>query len=429
MKKLLIVLMAVALAACHQSSYLMQRHFVTVADGHLVCADSAYQFIGTNFWYGPILGSEGQGGDRQRLCLELDSLKAIGLTNLRILVGSDGPADREYKVEPTLQQAPGQYNDTLLAGLDFLLAEMARREMKAVLFLNNSWEWSGGYGYYLEQTGFGHCPLPGTDGYETYCKYVSQFSTSAEAQRLFYDYVRFIVGRTNRYTNQPYREDPTIMAWQIGNEPRAFSDDSRVKDAFVGWLTEASALIKSLDTNHLVSVGSEGIVGCQMDSALFARVAADPNVDYITIHVWPCNWGWANWVTPENDVARACELSQEYVCRHLPMAEQLGKPVVIEEFGYPRNGRSFAPESSVEARDRYYDFMMTLAESEPIIAGINFWAWGGLVHPKHEWWQKGDPYIGDPAQEQQGLYAVFATDRSTVDIVRGHALRLSATAQ
>ena len=48
-----------------------------------------YYFIGTNFWYGPILGSTGQGGNRTRLCAELDSLKALGVNNLRILAGAD----------------------------------------------------------------------------------------------------------------------------------------------------------------------------------------------------------------------------------------------------------------------------------------------------------------------------------------------------
>ena len=420
---LLMATMAIALVACRQTLPLESQKFVTVSDGRLVCEGSDYRFVGTNFWYGAILGSEGQGGDRRRLCLELDSLRAIGLCNLRILVGSDGQAGIGDKVEPTLQQAPGVYNDTILAGLDYLLAEMARRDMKAVLYLNNAWEWSGGYGYYLEQAGLGRCPLPNSEGYEAYVDHVSQFATSEKAHQLFYDYVRFIVGRTNRYTNQPYRDDPTIMAWQICNEPRPFSDD--VKDAFVGWLGEASQLIKRLDPNHLASLGSEGIFGCQLDSTLYARISADPNVDYITIHVWPVNWSWANRNMPEADIERSCALSREYVCRHLDVAAQLGKPIVIEEFGYSRNGGSFSPESSVEARDRYFDYMLTLAESEPLIAGVNFWAWGGLVRPQHERWQKGDPYVGDPAQEPQGLNSVFMSDKSTIRLLRSHVAELS----
>ena len=70
-------------------------------------------------------------------------MKQIGIDNLRILVGSDGERGVTTKVEPTLQVAPGVYNDTILAGLDFLMQEMGKRKMVAVLYLNNSWEWSG----------------------------------------------------------------------------------------------------------------------------------------------------------------------------------------------------------------------------------------------------------------------------------------------
>lgn len=106
-----------------------------------------YYFIGTNFWYGPILGSTGQGGNRTRLCAELDSLKALGVNNLRILAGADAGSKHANTVKPYLQAKPGELNDTLLVGLDYMLAEMAKRDMVAVIYLTNSWDWSGGYGF------------------------------------------------------------------------------------------------------------------------------------------------------------------------------------------------------------------------------------------------------------------------------------------
>jgi mannan endo-1,4-beta-mannosidase len=64
--------------------------FVRVSGGHFERDGKPYYFVGTNMWYGAILGSEGRGGDRRRLCRELDYLKRNGIDNLRILVGSDG---------------------------------------------------------------------------------------------------------------------------------------------------------------------------------------------------------------------------------------------------------------------------------------------------------------------------------------------------
>lgn len=188
-----------------------QNNFVKAKGGKLWKNDKPYYYIGTNLWYGAILGSEGQGGNRKRLCKELDTLKKLGIDNLRVLVGSDGDEGVLTKVEPTLQKAPGVYNDTILAGLDYLLKEMGKRDMVAVLYLNNAWEWSGGYGYYLEQAEAGKAPRPNEDGYPAYTNFVKNFSTNTKAQELFYDYVRFIVTRTNRYTGKNILM--TLQSW------------------------------------------------------------------------------------------------------------------------------------------------------------------------------------------------------------------------
>lgn len=395
------------------TSPFVQRQGTTfVVDGH------DYRYVGTNFWYGAILASEGQGGDRQRLLRELDQLHALGLDNLRILVGSDGQRGVKTKVEPTLQEAPGVYNDTILAGLDFLLKEMGARGMKAVLYLNNSWEWSGGYGYYLEQAGAGKQPRPDTDGYQVFMKAMAQYATNKKAHELFYVYVRFILGRTNRYTNVPYTDDPAIMSWQIGNEPRAFSQEA--KEPFAQWLSEASALIRSIDKNHLISIGSEGIWGCETDTALYERICADPNIDYMNAHIWPYNWNWAKRDSLQQNIGRACSNSGDYLKGHIEIAKRLEKPLVVEEFGYPRDGFRFTLDTPTTARDEYYDYIFSMAMSDSVVRGCNFWGWGGEARPLHEQWQVGDPYCGDPAQEAQGLNSVFNCDSTTIAVIRKH---------
>ena len=412
-----------AMAACGLSA---QTDFVQVKDGHFVRHGEPYYYVGTNFWYGAILGSEGQGGDRKRLCRELDKMKSLGIDNLRILVGSDGKRGVKTKVEPTLQEAPGVYNDTILAGLDYLLMQMEKRKMVAVLYLNNSWEWSGGYGYYLEQAGLGQAPRPNEAGYSAFMQFVSQYASCEKAHQLFYDYVRFIIGRTNRYTHRRYVDDPAIMSWQIGNEPRAFSKEAL--PAFERWLAEASSLIRSLDSNHLISIGSEGSWGCENDIACYERICADKNVDYCNIHLWPYNWSWARKEHLVEDLGVSCTNTKEYIDAHLSVCARIGKPVVMEEFGYPRDGFSFTPGSSTQGRDGYYQYVFGLvadnAEKGGYFAGCNFWGWGGYAQPKHEQWQVGDDYTGDPAQEAQGLNSVFVKDASTLKVVRSQVKRM-----
>lgn len=408
-----------------------KKGFVQVKDGHFVRDGIPYYYVGTNFWYGAILGSEGQGGNRARLCKELDRMRAMGIDNLRILVGSDGQRGIKTKVEPTLQEAPGVYNDTILAGLDYLLMEMGKRRMVAVLYLNNSWEWSGGYGYYLEQAGEGKAPRPDEDGYPAFMKFVARYATCEKAHQLFYDYVRFILSRTNRYTGLKYTDDPAIMSWQIGNEPRAFSTEAL--PAFEKWLAEASALIRSLDANHLVSIGSEGSWGCENDYGVYERICADKNIDYCNIHLWPYNWGWARADHLVEDLAVSCRNTKDYIDRHLAICARLSKPLVMEEFGYPRDGFSFSLSSTTEGRDGYYKYVFSLvgdnAEKGGYFAGCNFWGWGGFARPRHEQWEVGDDYTGDPAQEAQGLNSVFVTDTTTLQVVKTEVERMCRLGQ
>ena len=46
------------------------------------------------------------------------------------------------------------------------------------------------------------------------------FFSDPGARELYKDYVSYILGRRNSRTGQLYRDDPTILAWDLINEPR-----------------------------------------------------------------------------------------------------------------------------------------------------------------------------------------------------------------
>ena len=417
---ILTIASAVLLCSCQAQ----KPSFVRVEDGQFVCENYPSHFVGTNFWYGAILGSEGVGGDRARLEAELDTLKALGMTNLRVLVGGDGPDGIPTRVSPTLQKEPGVYNDTIFWGLDYLLAEMEERNMKAVLYINNSWEWSGGYGMYLEWAGAGKALIPAEVGYTAYCNSVSEFVTNEKAKEFFYDHVRHVVSRTNTITGKPYKDDPAIFSWQIGNEPRCFRPDSLGQAAFVDFMWTTAALIKSLDPNHLVSSGSEGRHGCEGSLPLWEKVHSCPDIDYMNIHIWPYNWSWVRENTLKTNLPIAIANTDEYINEHLAIAEKYGKPVVLEEFGFPRDDFQFAQGTPTTSRDAYYKHVFGRIEESAkaggLFAGLNFWGWGGLASQSETniYWQPGDDYCGDPAQEQQGLNSVYACDESTIAVIK-----------
>lgn len=419
----------VALSACHTTdSSAPASDFVTVRDGEFMKGDSTYRYIGTNFWYGAILASEGRGGDRSRLAAELDTLQAMGIDNLRVLVGGDGEEGLPSHISPVLQKAPGEYNDTLLRGLDYLLDELEKRDMKAVLYLNNAWEWSGGFSTYLEWAGAGKAVNPATEGYPAYMEYASQFVVNDSAMNLADKHLRNIVGRVSTVNGKPYSESPAIMSWQIANEPRAFKQEH--KENLLAWISRSAKTIKELDPNHLVSVGSEGMWGCEGDLDLWTRIHEDPNIDYGTIHIWPYNWSWVKADSLSENLPVACRNASDYIRAHRESLDKSaesnahGKPLVLEEFGYPRDNMAFAAGSPVKGRDGFYSHVFGEVLSGGKLNGINFWGWGGLAVPRHETWQPGDPYTGDPAQEAQGLNSVFASDSTTVELIKATVIAL-----
>ena len=344
-------------------------------------------FIGTNMWYASALAAT----DPARLEAELDSLCAHGLTNIRILA-----------------------TDENFEAMDAALEAIAKRQMKAVLFLNNAWEWSpDGYRSYLEKAGAGYQPLPAVDGYMAYMSAMSAFASNADAVAIYQEHVSRVVNR--------YKDSDAVWAWQLCNEPRPFSEEAADLDAFVDYIHSTANLIKDIDPAHLVSTGNEGVMGCNGDYALTERLNDCPYIDYVTVHIWPYNWSWISAGDVLGGVEQAIRQTGEYIDRHLEICRRLSKPMVIEEFGYPRDGFLFSRDVPTEGRDLYYKYVFSRvlqsARDKDVLVGCNFWAWNGLARPAHEFWEEGDDLCGDPAQEAQGLNGVFITDFSTLAVI------------
>lgn len=410
--------------------------FVRRVGPRLMRDGQPYRFVGANAWYLAWLGADADYGDRARLTRELDRLAADGATNIRLAASAEDSPLRN-SVKPAFRDRTGCYNETLLVGLDWTLARMAERDQTAVLYLTNFWEWSGGLmtylswvngGDYIDMNDPAH-PWP------AFPDMIAAVYANAEARALYHDYVRAVVGRTNTVTGVAYRDDPTIMAWQLANEPRPGGSEAvgrAALPAYLDWIATTAGVIKSVDPNHLVSVGVEGLKGALEDPDIVRAVHRQPGVDYMTAHIWPGNWGWLDRRDMAGTHDAALDLVQDYVDRHIGFAAELDIPLVIEEFGYPRDGDRYDPDLSVTMRDdmyrRVFEAVERGAAAGPLV-GSNFWTWNGEERAAHEDFQFRDgdaAWLGDPPHEPQGWYGVFDTDETTRALVRAHAAALAA---
>lgn len=411
----------------------MPKDFIAVDKTQFFKNGKPYYFIGTNLWYGMNLGIADHQAYRERLTRELDHLHSLGINNLRIMAASEGPDSEPWRMSPALQTAPGVYNENLLKGLDFLLTEMAKRDMNAVVCLNNMWPWSGGFAQYVNwATGIPiPYPPPAENGkWLKYIKYSSRFFNNKAARTAYLAHIDYILQRTNSISNIAYKEDPTIMAWQLANEPRAFLNNH----AYRNWIKTTAAFIKQADANHLVSIGSEGNAFLPLSSK-FKKEHKIKNIDYATMHVWIQNWGWYQ---PENageSFQKALDKAKNYIKKHVSIAQKLQMPIVLEEFGIARDLENYDPHSSTNERDVYYKEIFSLihqlAEDGLPVAGGNFWAWAGEGRPTtpKAVWKAGDDFIGDPPFEYQGWYSVYDIDTSTLEIIKTFAKRMDSIGQ
>ncbi len=295
--------------------------------------------------------------------------------------------------------------------------------MKAVIFLSNNWEWSGGFLQYLKWNGLLDDSIMRRKlSWDENRDIVRQFYNCGPCKEAYIAQLKFIINRTNTITGKQYKDDAAIMAWELANEPRPMRAEAI--PSFTGWVEDVSSLIKSIDPNHLVTTGSEGEMGSETLET-FKAVHAGKSIDYLTIHIWPKNWSWFADTSINKSFTNIVSKTTGYINQHAEIAKQLKKPLVIEEFGLPRDNHSFNIKSSTNLRDNYYRVLFAICNESRmvngVIAGCNFWGFSGKGRAAingNYWWNAGDDYTIDPPPEEQGLNSVFDKDKSTWKLIR-----------
>jgi mannan endo-1,4-beta-mannosidase len=401
----------------------LYKNFVKVSGNQFTVNNKPYYFIGTNYWIAPFIATTIKG--KQRVKADLDSLQKMGITNIRLMAFSEAPNDAPFRISPT-NNFKGNVDELSMQALDFMLHEMHKRNMYAVICLTNFWPWSGGMTQYLLWSGAIKKILYPSDIANSWGNYMNQaatFYSHPKAIELYFKAISNLIKRKNTITQKLYTNDATIMSWQLCNEPRAMNNQ---KD-YLNWVENTSRFIKKLDPNHLVSTGSEGKTPTEfINNNAFEATHSFKNIDYTVAHVWVQNWDWYNPVNHNSTILNAKEEAKKYILDHASISKKLNKPFVLEEFGIARDGGSFKHNSTTFARDDFYTFIFEeiyTHSKNKIASGVNFWAFAGIGRPNNagQLWKKGDDFIGDPPHEAQGWYSVYNSDTTTIKLIKNYA--------
>jgi mannan endo-1,4-beta-mannosidase len=157
------------------------------------------------------------------------------------------------------------------------------------------------------------------------------------------------------------------------------------------------------------------------DMQIYQRIHQNPKIDYLTMHIWPKNWSWYDPKNESLSTLVAIEKATKYINQHIATADKLNKPIVLSEFGFPRDQESLSATQSTSFRNQFYQAVFTqIADSfakQGTFAGSNFWGYAGIG-------EAGKNLIADPPQEPQGLNSVFSSDKQTLEIIREANARL-----
>ncbi|AES61540.2 mannan endo-1,4-beta-mannosidase-like protein [Medicago truncatula] len=294
--------------------------------------------------------------------------------------------DGGYKA---LQISPGFYDETVFQGLDFVISEASKYGVKLILSLANNWNNFGGKNKYVQWAReHGHN-----------IKNDDDFFTHPLVKQYYKNHVKVVLTRKNTISGVLvlYKDDPTIFAWELMNEPRVHDFGKSIQN----WISEMVPYVKSLDGNHLLEIGLEGFYGETID---FISNTQIPEIDFATIHLYPDSW------LRHSDEAAKGVFFDKWIGAHIQDANTiLVKPIIVQEFGT----FSRLPGYRTDQRDSYFNKIYSAISTSAISGGS---CAGGIF------WQlmsQGMDGYGD------GYEVVLKNNPSTAEVIRQQSLKMS----
>lgn len=260
-----------------------------------------------------------------------------------------------------------------LRRLDYVIKKAEENNMKLIITFTNYWEAFGGMGQYIKYYQMLQGETPDNNKLDETA--VCEFYTNETIKQWYKDYIKTLVNHTNYYTGEKLKDSEAVFAWELANEPRCTIDGNGSTfcndHILYHWVEEMSAYVKSVDPNHMVSVGDEGFynMGYQEANAQklpsaaysgyygvdFDKLMTIDTIDFGTPHMYVDQWGFKD----GDDL--------EWIKRHAQSAAKANKPVVLEEFGL----------TNKKVRDSHYQDWLAIMTGDYYegieYQGFNYW--------------------------------------------------------
>jgi len=355
---------------------------VTINNEKFVKNNQEFHFIGFNQYY--MLDKARKPDERHIVDETLKDAKDLGMTVMRTWAFDDRPEG--------LQTSAGVFDEATFRALDYVLDSSARHGVHVILALVNYWSDYGGMESYVKWC---------TDRPTIANASVTEFYTNPVCRQMYKNAMQTIMTRRNTINGRFYSEDPTILGWDLANEPRNPGDPS--SNTLSYWIEEMSQFAKLISPRQLVTTGVEGFFGLTTPNlALNSNPGSDswdswicegtdfmrfhnlPSIDFTVAHMYPDLW-----------VDRSCNgsdyckklFASRWVDTHIEQSIILGKPFVLEEFGATaRPGDDY--RSSMNHREDIFETVFTemeeAAAASDISVGSLFWSFSSLTYPDYD---------------------------------------------
>ncbi|XP_010465469.1 PREDICTED: mannan endo-1,4-beta-mannosidase 7 [Camelina sativa] len=323
---------------------------------------NGYPFYANGFNAYWLMYESADPSQRSKISAALQDASRHGLTVARTWAFSDGG----YR---PLQSSPGSYNEDMFQGLDFAIAEARSHGIKIILSFANNYDSFGGRKQYVDWARSQGRPVSSED----------DFFTDSLVKDFYKNHITAVLNRFNTFTKVHYKDDSTIMAWELMNEPRCPSDPTG--RTIQAWITEMAAHVKSLDRNHLLEAGLEGFYGQSSPQSKtlnppgqfgtdFIANNRIPGIDFATVHSYPDEW----FTDASASEQFKMDFLNKWIDAHIQDAQNvLRKPIIVAEFGKSMKKQGYSSAERDIVFNTVYSKIYESAKRGGAAAGGLFW--------------------------------------------------------